>query len=234
MITLVDIGSASASEIVAGALQDWDRSVIIGTNTFGKGSVQNVIPLDDGGALKLTTARWYTPSGRGIDKPADLQGLEEDTLLPKDSIKTVKKEFTTVGPLKRKVFGEGGINPDLVVKPAKPKKLETEVYLKGYFFDFVVKYTSQHKDISKDFIADNAVLREFTDYLRGMKVEFTEVQFDSSRAFFAQRLRHDIFANLWGTKEGYRIGVATDSLVMKATALLKEVKSQKDLFRRVK
>lgn len=234
MITLVDIGSASASEIVAGALQDWDRSVIIGTNTFGKGSVQNVIPLDDGGALKLTTARWYTPSGRGIDKPADLQGLEEDTLLPRDSIKTVKKEFTTVGPLKRKVFGEGGINPDLVVKPAKPKKLETEVYLKGYFFDFVVKYTSQHKDISKDFTVDNAVLREFTDYLRGMKVEFTETQFDSSRAFFVQRLRHDIFANLWGTKEGYRIGVATDSLVMKATALLKEVKSQKDLFRRVK
>jgi len=234
MITLVDIGSASASEIVAGALQDWDRSVILGSNTFGKGSVQNVIPLDDGGALKLTTARWFTPSGRGIDKPADHQGLEEDSLAVKDSTKVIKKVFTTVGPLKRKVFGEGGINPDLVVKPAKPKKLETEVYLKGYFFDFVVKYTSQHKDIGKNFIADHAVLKEFTDYLRAKKLEFTDVQFDSSRAFFAQRLRHDIFTNLWGTKEGYRVGVIEDSLVLKATALLKEVKSQKDLFRRVK
>jgi carboxyl-terminal processing protease len=234
MITLVDIGSASASEIVAGALQDWDRSVIMGTNTFGKGSVQNVIPLDDGGALKLTTARWYTPSGRGIDKPADLQGLEDDSLALKDSVKTVKKEFTTVGPLKRKVFGEGGINPDLNVKPPKPKKLDTEVYLKGYFFDFVVKYTAQHKDLSKDFTPNNALLQEFKDYLRGKKMEFTDVQYDSSRVYFAQRLKHDIIINLWGIKEGYRVSIAADSLVLKSVTLLKEVKSQKDLFRRLK
>jgi carboxyl-terminal processing protease len=234
MVTLVDIGSASAAEIVAGALQDWDRSLIMGTNTFGKGSVQNVIPLDDGGALKLTTARWYTPSGRGIDKPADLQGLEEDSIVKKDTTKIPKKEFITVGPLHRKVFGEGGINPDLTFKPPKPGKLETEAYIKGYFFDFVVKYTAQHKDIGKDFMADGKVLNEFADYLHGKKLEFTEAQFDSARTYFAQRLKHDIFADLWGPKEGYRIGVAADSLVIKAAALLKEVKSQKDLFRRTK
>ncbi len=231
MITLVDIGSASASEIVAGALQDWDRSLIMGTNTFGKGSVQNIIPLDEG-ALKMTTARWYTPSGRGIDKPPDRQGLEEDTL-PPDSTHASKtgKNFTTLGPLKRTVFSDGGINPDIDVRSARLKKLDSEVIIKGYFFDFVVKYTTAHKNIDRSFRVDAPMLTEFADYLRGRKLEFTAAQFDSSRGYFTQRLHHDIIANLWGVKEGYRINLTYDSLVIKATALLKEVKSQKDLFR---
>ncbi len=230
MITLVDIGSASASEIVAGALQDWDRSLIMGTNTFGKGSVQNIIPMEEG-ALKLTTARWFTPSGRAIDKPPDRQGIEDDSLLKADTLKKERKIFTTLGPLKRTVYGNGGIAPDVVVRSSRVRKLDSEVIIKGYFFDFVVKYTASHKNIDRSFRVDNQLLQEFADYLRGRKMEFTSAQFDSSRAFFTQRLHHDISANLWGAKAGYRVNLSYDSLVIKATALLKEAKSQKDLFR---
>ena len=226
MVTLVDGGSASASEIVAGALQDWERSLIIGTNTFGKGSVQTIIPLEDGGALKLTTARWYTPSGRSIDKPGDLQG----TLVEKDTSR-VEKTFITLGPLRRKVYGEGGITPDVIITPPTLTKLEIDVISKGLIFDYVVQYTAAHKDIDKNFEVSDKMLRDFAVYLLEKNIEFTEAQFDSAKTSFKQRLKQEIFTNLWGLKEGYRIRVINDPLVKKAVELLKEVETPQDLFR---
>lgn len=231
MITLVDGGSASASEIVAGALQDWERSLIMGSLTFGKGSVQHIVgPFEDSSALRITTARWYTPSGRSIDKP---YGESEDTLgtggTDVDSSKI--EVFTTLGSIKRKVYGNGGITPDIVEKAELLSKLETEVYSKGLNFDFVVKYTSAHKNIDKGFKVNDDVLREFSRYLKEKEIEFTEVEFDSVQTAFAQRLQQDIFTNLWGLKEGYRVRVANDPLVHKAISLLKEVKVTQDLFR---
>lgn len=226
MITLVDGGSASASEIVAGALQDWERSLIIGTNTFGKGSVQTIIPLEDGGALKLTTARWYTPSGRSIDKPGDLQGapIEKDT-------SKVEKIFTTLGPLKRKVYGDGGITPDIVIEPSTLTKLEIDVISKGFIFDYVVQYTAAHKDIDKNFKVSDKMLKDFAVYLLEKNIEFTETQFDSVKKSLQQRLKREIFANLWGLKEGHRVRVSNDPLVKRAVELLKEVEIPQDLFR---
>jgi carboxyl-terminal processing protease len=281
MVTLVDGGSASASEIVAGALQDWDRSLIIGTTTFGKGSVQNIVTFEDSTALKLTTARWYTPSGRSIDKPVDWEGLDgrviasqqrivdklkselaalkmdaktegEKSILSKiennlydiedgiyephiDSTRLhEKKEFTTLGALKRTVYGEGGITPDIIVQPARISRLETEIVTKGLSFDFVVKYTAEHKDIGKDFQISDAVLKEFAAYLLKQGVEFTEVEFYDIKSEIQTRLKQDLFTNLWGIKEGYRIRVADDPLVQRAVALLKEVTVPQDLFRRAR
>ncbi|HEC79591.1 MAG TPA: S41 family peptidase [candidate division WOR-3 bacterium] len=233
MITLVDGGSASASEIVAGALQDWERSLIIGTNTFGKGSVQHIIPFEDSTALRITTARWYTPSGRSIDKPPELQGTDL-TDEAKDSLELEKKVFTTLGPLKRKVYGEGGITPDIVIEPPQMTSLETEIYTKGLNFDFVVQYTASHKNIDKNFEVTESVLDDFAAFLLKKGLEFNEAEFDSIKVNFKKRLKQDIYTNLWGLKEGYKIRVANDPLVKKAVEMLKEVKTQQELFRFVK
>jgi carboxyl-terminal processing protease len=235
MITLVDGGSASASEIVAGALQDWERSLIIGTTTFGKGSVQHIVgPFEDSSALRVTTARWYTPSGRSIDKPADEQGYdidESEEIKVPDSTEVEQKVFTTLGPLRRKVYGEGGITPDIIIKPTRLTKLETEIYTKGLNFDFVVQYTAVHKDIPKDFEANDEILSSFADYLATKDIEFTEEAYDSVKSQLKKRLTQDIHSNIWGLKDGYRVRVSNDPLVAKAVDLLKEVSAQQDLFR---
>jgi carboxyl-terminal processing protease len=278
MVTLVDGGSASASEIVAGALQDWDRSLIIGTTTFGKGSVQNIVPFEDSTALKLTTARWYTPSGRSIDKPVDWDGLdgrvtsaqqrlvdrlkneleeyreqaktdgerniidmiEDDLYDIEDNIYRLRvdssrleeqKEFTTIGPLKRKVYGEGGITPDVIIEPQRLSRLETEILTNGLAFDFVVRYTAEHMDIKRDFEVEDKLLKEFAVYLLEHEIEFTEREYEVVKERLRSRLKQEFYTNLWGLKEGYRIRVADDSLVQQAVVMLKEVTSSQDLFR---
>lgn len=278
IVTLVNGGSASASEIVAGALQDWERSLILGTTTFGKGSVQNIIPFEDNTALKLTTARWYTPSGRSIDKPVDWDGLdgrvtsaqqrmvnrlrselqalrkeaetdgeksiiskiEDDLYDLEDNIYEVrvdtteledKKEFTTLGPLQRTVYGGGGITPDIVMEPPKISKLETDVLTKGLSFDFAVKYTAEHTDIDKTFEVDESVLKEFAVYLMQHEVDFTEQEYEEAKLALRKRLKQELFTNLWGLKEGYRMRVADDPIVQKAVEMLKEVTAPPELFR---
>jgi carboxyl-terminal processing protease len=112
LIVLTDSGTASASEIVAGALQDHDRALVVGTATYGKGSAQRVFPLDEG-ALKLTTARWYTPTGRSIDRPrAPLDEDDAGQVTPADSVRPRPTFSTDAG---RTVLGGGGIVPDVVV-----------------------------------------------------------------------------------------------------------------------
>ena len=280
MVTLVDGGSASASEIVAGALQDWERSLIIGTTTFGKGSVQNIIPFEDSTALKLTTARWYTPSGRCIDKPVDWDGMdsrvtsaqqrlvdrlrgeledlkeqaktdaemqiveqiEDDLYDIEDNIYRLRldstklnndetKEFTTLGPLKRMVYGDGGITPDVIIKPPRMSRLETEVLNKALTFDFVVKYTAEHDSIDMNFDVGDKLLSEFAVYLMERDVEFTEREYEDAKERLRSRLKQEFYTNLWGLKEGYRIRVEDDTLVQEAVRMLKEVAATQDLFR---
>jgi carboxyl-terminal processing protease len=167
---LVDRGSASGSEIVAGAIQDWDRGVIIGDTTFGKGLVQNIIELEDGAGLKLTTAKYLMPSGRSIQRPEDLKNAME--LMQTDSEKrgdepdTSRRQerFFTKGG--RVVYGGGGIVPDLLIPYEDISPLEYNLLARLSFFDFAVYYTADHPDLPVDFDVDRAVLSEFQRFLK--------------------------------------------------------------------
>ena len=170
LVVLVDEGSASGSEIVAGAIQDWDRGVIVGAPTFGKGLVQSIMQMKGGGALKLTTAKYYIPSGRCIQKPElskSLSSLTEKNL-PSDSIPQEsdlnKEKFLTKS--RRVVYGGGGIMPDVEVPSDELSPLEYNLLAKLAFFDFAVHYTATYPKLPKDFEVDQTMLSEFKEFLK--------------------------------------------------------------------
>ncbi len=182
MVILVNKGSASASEIVAGAVQDWDRGVILGTNTWGKGLVQTIIPTDQETALKLTTAKYYTPSGRCIqrdnDQDEDLETLaelplEENPGVPAEEEEEAveREEFKTAGG--RIVYGGGGITPDVIVEQDRLSTLEYELLRKSMFFDFAVKYVAHRDDVPRNLEVDDRLLEEFKDFLKEENFTYT-------------------------------------------------------------
>jgi carboxyl-terminal processing protease len=168
LVVLVDEQTASASEIVAGAIQDWDRGVIIGDTTYGKGLVQTVLNMPDEVFLKLTIAKYYIPSNRCIQKPEKskrnlaLFSEEGDTDSSKNEPKP-KEIFHTNGG--RVVYGGGGIVPDIVIPEEKFQPIEIDLERQQIFFDFAVRYISRHKDLPKDFEVDDKVLSEFKKFL---------------------------------------------------------------------
>jgi carboxyl-terminal processing protease len=186
LVVLVDGGTASASEIVSGAIQDWDRGLIVGNTTFGKGLVQQIfqLPETDDVALKLTTARYYVPSGRSIQKPSrstkhperDENGDLVETEPSDDEI------FYTNGG--RKVFGGGGIVPDVHIDDPSWTPLEINLWRQGKFFNFAVHYTNIHPDIGMDFEVTPTVLQEFENYLEEKEFDYkteTQMQLEGMR-----------------------------------------------------
>lgn len=160
LVVLVNGGSASASEIVAGAIQDLDRGVVVGQPTFGKGLVQSVISFESGKALKLTTAKYYTPSGRLIQKvdyfsPTGSVLIEDTTEVAPDSFVTLHG---------RPVYGGGGISPDVFVPVPEPNRLGTELWRQGEFFDFITEYRARHPNLTSADVDDDA-LEEFRQWL---------------------------------------------------------------------
>jgi len=166
IIILINGGSASASEIVAGAIQDHDRGVILGTQSFGKGLVQTITPLSYNTSLKITTAKYYTPSGRCIQR-IDYSD-ENDVIADEDSI--VSGEFLTDN--KRIVFSKGGISPDTTVVFTIDGKITKELLARGLFFKFANRYFYQNPD--KDFyiIDDDKLLSEFKDFTAGQNFKY--------------------------------------------------------------
>lgn len=178
LVVLVDEGTASASEIVAGAVQDWDKGVIIGDTTFGKGLVQQIYELPADVYLKLTVAKYYIPSGRCIQKPEKAKKHPEKDMV-KDSTEKEEVFYTSNG---RKVYGGGGVIPDVVIEPEELKAIEINLERKQMFFDFAVDYLSKNKDISEDFEVTEEILSEFKDFIQ--KKNFTyktvlEMEFNS-------------------------------------------------------
>ena len=169
LVVLTDRNSASASEIVAGALQDLDRGVIVGARTFGKGLVQTILPLSYGAQLKITTARYYIPSGRSIQ---EIDYIHKDkngvfATVP-DSL---KRQFKTAHG--RTVYEYGGITPDSTVKERELSSMVRELYRKSLFFRFANEYMARHKETGFTGVTD-AVLAEFKKYLDDAKFDYQE------------------------------------------------------------
>lgn len=227
LAVLVDRGSASATEIVAGALQDWERGVLIGETTFGKGSVQTITPLSADYGVKITTAYWYTPSGRCINRKRDRNGdVAQDT-----SSGVSRQQYRTLGALRRPLYGAGGIAPDVYVPYQRLTGLAARVTRDAYF-DFAVLYNHTHKGLDLDFEAGDEVLAQFADYLReNKKMSFSVAEFDSAREFIAGSIETEVGAKLQGTRGEYRMRLRRDSQVRKAVELLTGARSTEQLLR---
>ncbi|MDX2001507.1 MAG: S41 family peptidase [Chitinophagales bacterium] len=171
LVVLTDRGSASASEIVSGALQDLDRAVIIGQKTFGKGLVQTTRSLTYNTKLKVTTAKYYIPSGRCIQAINYAERLEDGSVgkIP-DSLKTAFK--TSTG---RVVYDGGGIDPDISIEPEKLSKVAISLLTKNLIFNYATVYQSKHQSIAdaKSFSLTDQEYQEFINYLKGKDYDYT-------------------------------------------------------------
>jgi carboxyl-terminal processing protease len=214
LAVLINERSASGSEILAGALQDHDRAVIVGTPSFGKGLVQSVYPLAAGTGLALTTAFYYTPSGRSIQKPlrnAQLAGKLDD--------RAGRQAYRTDSG--RPVTGGGGIVPDHVVPPEAPTRLRMVLEATGSFTSFATELLRKHRPLEPDFEVSPRLLDEFQAYLAQRSIQPSVSEWSADREWIASRLKQEIFNQAFGVAKGDEVEIRRDPLVKKAMELLR-------------
>jgi carboxyl-terminal processing protease len=223
IVVLINGQSASASEIVSGAIQDHDRGLVVGETSFGKGLVQTQIPLSEETALLLTTARYYTPSGRLIQRDYKNISLYDYHYNPQPPTKPEVK-LTDSG---RQVFGGGGITPDDVVAAPKPDDFQQMLYRRGVFYsqqqgvgDFTRFYLGEKPDISKDFVVNDAVIAEFKKYLDQQKIKYTSQDLEANLSWLKWQIKREVFTSYFGLNDGYKVELQDDPQLEKAIELI--------------
>jgi carboxyl-terminal processing protease len=233
LVVLVNRGTASAAEIVAGAIQDHDRGLIAGETTFGKGLVQTVYPLSENTGLALTTAKYYTPSGRLIQRDYSNISLYDYYYNDREngdaSTTNHEVKMTDSG---RTVYGGGGISPDVKIASPKTNKFQDTLLEKYAFFNFAKHYVINHK-VSKQFEVDDAAMQEFRKYLDDQKITFTEADLADNNEWIRTSIKAELFINEFGQQEGMRVHADGDPEVQKALDLLPQAKQLADNAKKV-
>ncbi len=219
IVVLVNHGTASAAEIVSGALQDHDRALVAGETTFGKGLVQTVYPLSEGTGLALTTYHYYTPSGRLIQRNYNGVSLYDyyynhDGNTQNDANREVK--LTDSG---RTVYGGGGITPDVKIETPKSNHFQDVLLQHLVFFDFSEFYLS-NRTITRDFKVDDAVLQDFKKFLTKQKVAYTDQDIAGVRDWLDTSIKSELFTSQFGQEEGLKVRAEWDPMINQAITLM--------------
>jgi len=233
IVVLVNEASASASEIFAGSLQDWDIGLIVGKPTFGKGSVQQLFPLSNGNGIKITTSYYYIKSGRCIHKELNdrlLRGKEVSSS-EKDEINKKAQDKTYYTVKGREVYGGGGITPDIEINPEYLTILGIELRRKNAFFNFAVDYMVKHNhSVKQDFTVDNTTFNQFLDYARSQDIKFTQTEVDSAATFIRTALASEIIGKQHGDQAAYKITLKMDAQFMKTVELFDKYRTMEQMF----
>jgi carboxyl-terminal processing protease len=236
LVVLVNGGSASASEIVSGAIQDHDRGLIVGEQTFGKGLVQTVSPLSQGTGLALTTARYYTPSGRLIQRDYKDVSLY-DYLYNHKNPQPTESKLTDGG---RQVFGGGGITPDVVVSQPKLNSFQQLLLRRVLFYpyrgsvgSFTKFFMASEPTITKDFVVDDAVMNQFRRAMDKEKIPYSEPDIAANREWIERQIKKEVFLSAFGLQEGYQVELENDPQVLKAIESIPQAKALYQNVRRI-
>jgi carboxyl-terminal processing protease len=247
LVVLVNEGSASASEIVAGALQDHDRAVIVGRTSYGKGSAQSVFPMANGGALKVTTALWYTPSGRSINKKPINVNADDDAEDESDSPPTAadsaakRKALTFHTDADRAVYGGGGITPDVAVGDTAlaPTELAFQRALgkklpqfRDALTDYALSLKGARTVTSPDFTVTPEMRDELWRRMGGRGITMPRATYDSASSLVDRLLSYEVARYVFGTQAEFRRVARDDETVAVALDLLSGEPTQAEVLRR--
>lgn len=245
LVVMMNQFSASASEITAGAIQDWDRGVVVGRRSFGKGLVQRPVPFPDGSMMRLTVAHYYTPTGRDIQKPykkGDAEGYAHDIidrfnngeLMHADSIKYVDSLRVYTKRLNRPIYGGGGISPDRFVglDTTENTKYYRRVMAKGLINRFAIKTVDSRReelktkyptdtDFLKEFNVDDAMLRQLYDLAAAEGIDFDEEEATLSRPLFEMVLKGLIGRDVYDSSTYFKVYNEKDPMFKEALRIIR-------------